>query len=54
MEQIDTGDSATAEYAPSFFDRIKRIFSNVGVFFDVNGYKKEIDRYESELDESGR
>ena len=49
MEQISTGSSAAAEFAPSFFDRIKRIVANVGIFFNVSGYKKEIAKYEKEI-----
>ena len=51
MEQISTGNPAAAEFSPSFFDRIKRIVANVGVFFDVSGYKKEIAKYEKEIAE---
>ena len=50
MENVTTRESANAEFAPSLFDRIRRIFSNIGVFFDVNGYKKEIAQYQNELE----
>ena len=49
MENVTTRESANAEFAPSLFDRVKRVFANVGVFFDVKGYKKEMAQYQNEL-----
>ena len=54
MEPISTSNPASAEFAPSLVDRIKRIVTTFGVFFDVNAYKKEIVRYESELQHKDR
>ncbi len=49
MELISTSNPASAELAPSLVDRIKRVVTSIGVFFDINAYKKEIARYESKL-----
>ena len=50
MEHTSASNAATAEFAPSIFDRVKKVMTNIGVFFDISAYKKEIARYENELE----
>ena len=54
MEQIASTDQASGGFASSFFNRIKRVVIDIGSFMDINGYKKEIARYESELQNNDR
>ncbi len=49
MEQIGSSSQASGGFASSLFNRIKRVVTNIGAFVDLGGYKKEIARYESEL-----
>ena len=49
MEQIGTNGQTSGDLASSLFSRIKRVVTNIGALMDVSGYKKEIARYESEL-----
>jgi hypothetical protein len=49
MEQIGTNGQTSGGLASSLFSRIKRVVTNIGALMDLNGYKKEIARYESEL-----
>ena len=49
MEQIGTNGQTSGGLASSLFNRIKRVVTNIGALMDVSGYKKEIARYESEL-----
>ena len=54
MEQIASTDQASGGFASSLFNRIKRVVIDIGSFMDINGYKKEIARYESELQNNDR
>ena len=49
MEQISATGQTSGALASSLFSRIKRVVTNIGALMDINGYKKEIARYESEL-----
>jgi hypothetical protein len=49
MEQISSSSQAAGGSASSLFSRIKRVMTGIGSFMDLKGYKKEIARYESEL-----
>ena len=50
MEHTSASNATPADFTPSFFDRLKRIVTNVVLFFDVSAYKKEMARYENELE----
>ena len=49
MEQIGTNGQTSGDLASSLFSRIKRVVTNIAALMDLNGYRKEIARYESEL-----
>ena len=49
MEQINSSNQSAGGNETSFFSRIMRVITGIGAFMDVNGYKKEMDRYENEL-----
>jgi hypothetical protein len=54
MEQISAGSPVSGGFASSLFNRIKRVVTDIGTFMDLKGYKKEIARYESELQQKNQ